>query len=82
MEAISKVIAVAPSDPNLPGTGCIQRGYQLLESKFDVDYGGFGSAPKFPQPGGYSNVSTIYIHQSLHPSLLLLAILIVLKYFQ
>ena len=58
MEAISKAIAVAPSDPNLPGTGCIQRGYQLLESKFDVDYGGFGSAPKFPQPGGCSSVSS------------------------
>lgn len=56
MEAISKAVAVAPSDPDLPGTGCIQRGYQLLESKFDTDYGGFGSAPKFPQPGECSGI--------------------------
>lgn len=52
MEALSKAIAVAPSDPSLPGTGCIQRGYNLLESKFDTEYGGFGGSPKFPQPGG------------------------------
>ena len=52
MEALSKAIAVAPSDPSLPGMGCIQRGYNLLESKFDTEYGGFGGSPKFPQPGG------------------------------
>jgi len=62
MEAISKAVAVAPSDPDLPGTGCIQRGYQLLESKFDTDYGGFGSSPKFPQPGGCS--STFFLSLS------------------
>ena len=64
MEAISKAVAVAPSDPDLPGTGCIQRGYQLLESKFDTDYGGFGSSPKFPQPGGCSSTFSSLSHFS------------------
>ena len=34
----------------LPGTGCIQRGYEMLEKRFDSKYGGYGNAPKFPQP--------------------------------
>ena len=37
-------------DQGLPGAGCIQRGYEMLEKRFDSKYGGYGSAPKFPQP--------------------------------
>lgn len=55
-----KIIAVlseslSPSEgvegnKGLPGTGCIQRAYEMLEKKFDEELGGFGKAPKFPQP--------------------------------
>ena len=53
MEALSKAVSAGPSSQagGLPAAGCIQRGYQTLEQRFDSKYGGFGSAPKFPQPG-------------------------------
>ena len=51
IDVLSQAIAVSPSDDSLPGTGCVQRGYEMLEKKFDSEYGGFGSTPKFPQPG-------------------------------
>ncbi len=38
-----------------PGSSCIQRAYQMLNNRIDSKYGGFGSAPKFPQPGELSN---------------------------
>lgn len=50
IDAISKAISVSDSDDSLPGTGCIQRGYETLDKRFDSQYGGFGNAPKFPQP--------------------------------
>ncbi|MEP6756668.1 MAG: thioredoxin domain-containing protein [Chthonomonadales bacterium] len=37
----------APSDIN---TGILDRAFERLESVFDEEHGGFGSAPKFPQP--------------------------------
>ena len=53
IDAISQAIAVSDSDGSLPGTGCIQRGYETLEKRFDSQYGGFGNAPKFPQPSEF-----------------------------
>ena len=34
-----------------PGSSCIQKAYHMLHSRIDSVYGGFGSSPKFPQPG-------------------------------
>ena len=50
IDAISKAIAVSAGEQGLPGTGCVQRGYEMLEKRFDSQYGGYGNAPKFPQP--------------------------------
>lgn len=38
----------------MPGTGCIQRAYEMLDKRFDEQLGGFGNAPKFPQPSTQS----------------------------
>lgn len=32
--------------------------YQKLKASFDEDNGGFGDAPKFPKPGGFSSLSS------------------------
>ena len=37
-----------------PGLNCVQKAYQALKAREDKQYGGFGSAPKFPQPGTIS----------------------------
>ena len=51
ISAIAEAATVSSSgDQGLPGAGCIQRGYEMLEKRFDSKYGGYGSAPKFPQP--------------------------------
>ena len=55
IDAISKAVSVSgkregEGGGGLPGTGCIQRGYEMLEKRFDSKYGGYGNAPKFPQP--------------------------------
>ena len=48
--AISEAVSVSVGEQGVPGTGCIQRGYEMLEKRFDSKYGGYGNAPKFPQP--------------------------------
>ena len=57
MAALSKSLSTegegAKEGVGLPGTGCIQRGYEMLEKRFDEELGGFGKAPKFPQPSTY-----------------------------
>ena len=50
INAISEAVSASRADQGLPGTGCIQRGYEMLEKRFDSQYGGYGNAPKFPQP--------------------------------
>ncbi len=39
-----------PSNAKEPGKGLIRQGYRLLRRQFDTEWGGFGSAPKFPTP--------------------------------
>ena len=36
------------TDKELPGVDLLDSAYQLLQSQFDPEHGGFGSAPKFP----------------------------------
>ncbi len=52
IEALSQAVSSSHSpDTSLPGAGCVQRGYNTLEDRFDSTHGGFGKEPKFPQPG-------------------------------
>ena len=55
IDLLAKAVTVTPSDEGLPGTGCIQQGYEVFERQFDAELGGFGKAPKFPQPGNDSD---------------------------
>ena len=50
LAAISEAVSVSGGNQGLPGTDCIQRGYEMLEKRFDSKYDGYGNAPKFPQP--------------------------------
>ena len=52
MDLLSKSLETS-GDHGLPGRGCIQRGYEMLEKRFDKTHGGFGNAPKFPQPSKF-----------------------------
>jgi len=49
MDLLSKSLETS-GESGLPGRGCIQQGYEMLEKRFDQTHGGFGNAPKFPQP--------------------------------
>lgn len=52
MDAISKAIDRDDTGElrGVPGLGCTQRAYEMFNSQFDDKFGGFGEAPKFPQP--------------------------------
>lgn len=50
IDILKKTMAGQGEAPGLPGTGCVQRAYEQLEKRFDEELGGFGNAPKFPQP--------------------------------
>ena len=39
-----------PSDEHIPDSSFLTAGYEELVLTFDAEYGGFGSAPKFPTP--------------------------------
>ena len=63
MEVLRNVVGVAHSEEEgPPGSSCLQRAYKQLSERVDKQYGGFGSAPKFPQPGIYSHV---YVHRKI-----------------
>ena len=53
MDAISKALEGGDSSGSdrVPAAGCVQRAYEMFNSRFDDEFGGFGDAPKFPQPG-------------------------------
>ena len=39
------------TDSSVPSKSLLKKGYAMLASSYDSDLGGFGKAPKFPQPG-------------------------------
>ena len=49
-DALGQAALLAPSDGALPGPALVDRARQALRSRFDPRWGGFGQAPKFPQP--------------------------------
>ncbi len=48
--ALGRAAEIAPSGAPLPGPEAIAAGRNTLLSRFDNRWGGFGPAPKFPQP--------------------------------
>ncbi len=48
--ALSQAALLPPSDAGLPGPEVVERARDALRRRFDDRWGGFGPAPKFPQP--------------------------------
>ena len=40
-------------DLGIPGRESASKCYKMLEKSYDNELGGFGEAPKFPQPGNF-----------------------------
>ena len=49
LEELRRQAAEAPGS-RVAGTGALERGYLHFRRSFDPEHGGFGGAPKFPQP--------------------------------
>lgn len=45
------VHATDEGSAGVPSVQACDKGYEMLKKSFDKEFGGFGSAPKFPQPG-------------------------------
>jgi uncharacterized protein YyaL (SSP411 family) len=51
MKALMENVTVTmPEGAKLPSRDCIHQSFRQLHERFDAEYGGFGKAPKFPQP--------------------------------
>ena len=51
----------------LPGSSCVQTAHRILSEREDKQFGGFGSAPKFPQPGKLLCVyMTLYMYMYMY----------------
>jgi uncharacterized protein len=50
-------------------TGVLEKAFQTMESNFDPKYGGFGGAPKFPNPGTLEFLAQ-YHHRTKDPNAL------------
>jgi hypothetical protein len=48
---MDKQTVSAENDPNLPVNTSIQTCFAYFANDYDDDNGGFGTRPKFPQPG-------------------------------
>jgi uncharacterized protein YyaL (SSP411 family) len=51
--AMEKQAAITENDPDLPVDTSIQTCFAYFANDYDDDNGGFGTRPKFPQPGKY-----------------------------
>lgn len=53
MTVLQRIVDVDRSEEGEgpPGLSCIHKAFQTLQAQEDKHNGGFGSAPKFPQPG-------------------------------
>ena len=56
MDVLRNIVGVAESEEGEgpPGSSCLQQALKTLGDREDKQYGGFGAAPKFPQPGKYA----------------------------
>lgn len=54
LDALSRgTMLTGASDLGIPGQESVLKCYQMLKDSYDEELGGFGKAPKFPQPGRY-----------------------------
>ena len=51
LDALMQAMTVASEGQSLPGPESIEKCYSQLTDSYDQRLGGFGDAPKFPQPG-------------------------------
>ncbi|XP_006812737.2 spermatogenesis-associated protein 20-like, partial [Saccoglossus kowalevskii] len=48
------------TEQNIPGLECVHRCYNQMENGYDEQWGGFGQAPKFPQPVNFNYLFRMY----------------------
>ena len=48
---------------DMPGLALLDAGYQQLARRFDAEHGGFGDAPKFPEPVTLDLLTRVYARQ-------------------
>lgn len=51
MDALVQATRAAAEGQSMPGTESVEKCYKQLTDSYDERRGGFGDAPKFPQPG-------------------------------
>ena len=51
LDALVQATSASTEGETLPGNESIEKCYSQLTDSYDKRYGGFGDAPKFPQPG-------------------------------
>ncbi|GIX05703.1 MAG: hypothetical protein KatS3mg115_0106 [Candidatus Poribacteria bacterium] len=61
-EVLRGAAEMQPAD-RLPGLEALDRAFQQFRARYDVRYGGFGSAPKFPQPTALEFLSVVAVHR-------------------
>ena len=61
LEAVDRTRTLAPTD-DLPGLELVNTGLQHLAAAFDREWGGFGSAPKFPSTLSLELVLRTFVH--------------------
>lgn len=54
VNSMDKRAVSTPNSPDLPADTSVQTCFAYFANDFDDDNGGFGTRPKFPQPGKYS----------------------------
>jgi uncharacterized protein YyaL (SSP411 family) len=70
-EAVGRAAQLAPSDDPLPGPGALEAGRDSLHRSFDEQWGGFGPAPKFPQPDVLELLLRAWLHDRCPDTLLM-----------
>lgn len=51
LDALMRATQLQSTDTGLPGLDVAGKCFKQLSDSYDSEFGGFGDAPKFPQPG-------------------------------
>ena len=61
MNAIGEHLSeIKSTATKMPTVDCIEKLFNYMANSFDEELGGFGGAPKFPQPGKKDIVDILY----------------------
>ncbi len=63
MKALAEYTAAGAAKSEAAGKEALAAGFKQLTQSFDEDYGGFGSAPKFPRPVSLNFLLRIYARE-------------------